>query len=413
MPTPKGRLTLQVTSEGSAYPNRVSSIPGPCAVLDAPCPPTTDPSAGVDPDAALHVAVADFERRITAARALNEATRQSGHSWALTAEPGVLARIVCWSSRRRWLTAVASALATREGEALCRRQIRPIVVLAVARAMARFADSKTGRSVTASAGTIAARAAELLGRASLSSRTVFTARRILSQLGYAVEVARGRYLTSEERLAAAEHHGGVQDRAASTWALTSPRPVAKEIFHLPSCSSLSENLSGRSGSPKRARAYARRAQAPSGRKSSPRQHRSLAAQRVTADLLRHSRGLDRGAHLGTIIDVVASSVDCERWTGRDLAHVLYLDARKRSVPWPDTITNPAGFLRHRLAQLGPVLAAPSPSELERLHADRIRHEQEQRRAQLRDADNRRASSSHVAEVMAQLRDQLRRTRTAR
>lgn len=401
---------MLVMSEGSAYPNGVSSI-GACAVLDALHPlPTFDLSELAEADQALRRAFAASEARIAAACRLNEETGQTGFSFALAPEPGKLARVVCWTSRRHWISDVAAALDTDEGGELCRRRIRRVVVLAVARAMARFADSRTGRSVTASAATIAAIAAKLLGRASLTPRTVYTARTILAELGYAVEIVRGRYLTGAERLAAAEHHGGRQTRAASTWALTMPRKQAEAqtVFHLPSRTSLSGLSTGSSGSPKRARANARdRAKAPSGR--SPRQ-RGLRPQLVTAQLLDHSTGLDTGKHLGSLVDVVAALVDCDRWTGRDLARALFLDARTRGLSWPDTIDNPAGFLRRRLGGITEMLAGPSPSELEADHADRARTEQARRRAEQKEAEQRRASSSHVASAMAEIRATLARRR---
>lgn len=400
-------------SEDSAYPNGVSST-GVCAVSDALHPrPITDYSHPGDIDQALSRAVAAAEARITAAQRLNEETSQSGDSWSLAPEPGRLSRIVCWTSRRQWISDLSAALDTDEGVALCRRRIRRVVVLAVARALGRFADSRTGRSVTASAATIAAIAARLLGRASLTPRTVYTARSILAELGYAVEVVRGRHLTAAERLAAEEHHGGHQTRAASTWALTvpRPRPGAQTVFHLPSCSSLSGLSTGSSASPKRGRANARRrAKAPSGRSHGQRR---VQDQIVTAELLSNSTGLDTGKHLGSLVDVVTDLVDCERWTGRDLARTLFLDARTRGLSWPDTIDNPAGFLRHRLSGLAETLAGPSPSELEADHAKRARAEQAQRRAEQKEASEKRASSAHVASAVAQFREKLAQRRSAR
>lgn len=402
---------MTVTSEVSAYPNGVSST-GVFAVLAAHYPlPTTDHTGPDDLDRTLRRSLAAAEARITAAQQLNEANPQSGRSWALSPEPGALTRTVCWTSRRQWISGVAAALATTEGLELCRRRIRRAVVLAVARALARFADSRTGRSVTASASTIAAIAAKLLGRASLTPRTVYTARMILAELGYAVEVVRGRYLTGAERLAAAEHHGGVQTRAASTWALTLPRPPAgaQNVFHLPSCTSLSGLSTGSSGSPKRARATARpHAKAPSGRFS---RQRGIRPQRVTAELLQHSTGLDTGGHVGRLVDVITALVDCDRWTGRDLARTLFLDARTRGLSWPDQIDNPAGFLRNRLEGITDQLDGPSPSELEADHARRARAEQDGRRAEREKAEQRRASSSHVANAMAEFREALTRRRS--
>src|SRR5699024_10005386 len=117
--------------------------------------------------------------------------------------------------------------------------------------MAKFADSRTGRGVTASNATIGRAAAEILGKESLTGRTVCTARWILAKLGLAVELERGRYLSTDERIAAAEHHGGVQLRAGSTWNLVLPKHRCAETFVLPPRGPRGSSTSSGSNSPKR------------------------------------------------------------------------------------------------------------------------------------------------------------------
>ena len=76
-------------------------------------------------------------------------------------------------------------------------------VLAVARAYWTYADQDTGRGVTASH----ERGGRQLG---ICTKTVQRATRILEELGYAVTLIEGRYLTAAERQQARAHHGGTQ-----------------------------------------------------------------------------------------------------------------------------------------------------------------------------------------------------------
>ena len=86
-------------------------------------------------------------------------------------------------------------------------------LMAVARADAAAADHATGRWVATANATVA----RLTG---LCERTVQYARATLVHLGLCRVVATGRYLTADERRAAARTHGGRQMRAASTRVLT-------------------------------------------------------------------------------------------------------------------------------------------------------------------------------------------------
>ncbi len=386
-------------SEGSAYPNDVSSI----ATLErqdarhALTTPDSDSSIGQT-----------IEARIAAAEAANLTHGQRGRSWALPGKPPAL----CWSGRARWLLAVDVALATDEGRRLCRsRHLSPVTARAIARGCADYADSGTGRHLTASNATISAHAAEKAGRTRpWSHDVVANTRRVLELLGLAVEIARGRYLSAEERLAAAVHHDCVQMRAASTWALTLIRRWHTKSL-LPRRGPTGSKTPRRCNSPKRALT---RAKAPSGR--SPRDQetpRPLAAQIVTADLISRTHGLDNGRHLGSLVDVITEMVDYQQWTGRDLVAVLNLDARTNPRDWPTRIENPAAFLRHRLSRIANRLAEPSPSQVE---AERHQTELEQQRAraeQDRLAAQQRASITHVKNTMADLRRQLARRRSER
>lgn len=387
-------------SEGNAYPNDLSSIATPDSHVDANkalhFPDPTDTPIGLI-----------IEARIADAQSRNRASGQRGRSWALPGQPPAL----CWSGRARWLVAVDVALATEEGRSLCRaRHLSPITARAIARGCADFADSSTGRHLTASNATIAARAADLAGRPRpWSHDVVANTRFVLEALGLAVEIVRGRYLTATERLAAAVHHDGVQLRAASTWALMLVRRWQVKSY-LPRRGSTGSKTPRSRYSPN----ARKRATAPFGRLAkTPPGPRPLAAQIVTAQLVQRAHGLDNGRHLGALVGVIADLVDCDRWTGRDLAELLDQDARDNPRDWPATIQNPAGFLRHRLSRLSDLLAGPSPSQTAAAHHRAVQQERFEREVQAQQANRNRASSDHVAGVMAQIREQLAHRRSAR
>ena len=341
--------------------------------------------------------------RIEGAEKENQLRGQRGRSWALDGRQPALV----WQSRGKWLAGTAAELACIRGRQLCRKwRVSARTALLVARACARFADADTGRRVTASNETIGRIAAELADRSRpFCHDVVSNARAVLAELELAVEVARGRYLTVDERFQAAVHHDGVQLRAASTWALTTPRRWYAKSY-LPRRGPTGSKTPRRQCSPTHAR---KRASAPSGRsqrlkdRERPRQAHIVAAQLVAA-----AQSLDNGRHLGSLVDVVAELVDCDRWTGRDLVAVLNQDARENPRDWPSTIQNPAGFLRHRLSRLRDVLAGPSPSEVAEQHRQRTLEEQRRRAEAAAAAEKRAATPEQVSRHMDAIRSILRR-----
>ena len=341
--------------------------------------------------------------RIEGAEKENQLRGQRGRSWALDGRQPALV----WQSRGKWLAGTAAELACIRGRQLCRKwRVSARTALLVARACARLADADTGRRVTASNETIGRIAAELADRSRpFCHDVVSNARAVLAELELAVEVARGRYLTVDERFQAAVHHDGVQLRAASTWALTTPRRWYAKSY-LPRRGPTGSKTPRRQCSPTHAR---KRASAPSGRsqrlkdRERPRQAHIVAAQLVAA-----AQSLDNGRHLGSLVDVVAELVDCDRWTGRDLVAVLNQDARENPRDWPSTIQNPAGFLRHRLSRLRDVLAGPSPSEVAEQHRQRTLEEQRRRAEAAAAAEKRAATPEQVSRHMDAIRSILRR-----
>jgi len=382
------------SSEGSAHPNAVSSM----SMLGESQGARSDLDNKQEPDLGEVI-----RKRIEDAEKENTLRGQRGHSWALDGRQPALV----WQSRTRWLTAAAAELACAPGRQLCRKRgVSPRTTLLVARACAQFADSSTGRGVTASNETIGRIAAELAGRAKpFCHDSVAYARAVLAELELAVEVARGRYLTVEERFQAAVHHDGVQIRAASTWALTTPRRWYTKSY-LPRRGSTGSFTPRRKCSPTHAR---KRATAPSGRSQRIKgQERPKKAHIVTAQLVAAATSLDNGRHLGALVDVVVELVDCDRWTGPDLVAVLNQDARENPRDWPSTIQNPAGFLRHRLCRLRDVLAGPTPSEVAEQHRQRVLEEQRQQTEAAAAAEARKATPGQVSRHMDTIRSILKR-----
>lgn len=304
-------------------------------------------------------------RNMRAAAELNEQTGQRGSSWIIPAEDGALANIPVWSGREEWKRELHQALYSEAGLAACKRlKINPEKVKAVAIMHALNADDRTGRRM-------AVGMAKLVEATGVSERHIRRARTVLVMLKLAVEAARGRYLSAHERLAAALHHGGRQIRAASTWALTSPREWIRETQEvrypqipnhglLPRGSSF--DLSTPVGSNSPTRASARGQKIASTREGS----RPVELQRLAAELVARTHGLDHGhliehEHIGALCDVLTrAGIDPQRWTALDIKAMLDADAQRRGWIWPAVIEKPAAFLRQRLRGLS--FTGPSPSE---------------------------------------------------
>lgn len=146
---------------------------------------------------------------------LNE--RQRGRSWQLPVDVEQQNALPVWTSRACWQNQLRLQLSSSRGRRFCRRRhVAPMKVLAVGTMMAGRADRSSGRNCTAGN--------RLLARhAGVSEDVVTRARQVLADLGFAVELVRGRRLDAAERDAARAHHNGYQAVAASVWALISPR----------------------------------------------------------------------------------------------------------------------------------------------------------------------------------------------
>lgn len=406
------------TSQGSAYPeySPTHSITSTVGVSRSRSSATVPQSVEVDEwQVAVHDALAQVARIEAAARRLNEATDQRGRSWSLPVDPTIQARTPVWTSRREWLRQFRHHTTTAAGKALCSRHlIKPDKAYTVAHAHAHFAESHTGRGVSASKATIAA-------RAKVSESTVNRARRVLIDLGMGVEHVRGRNLKTPEFLAAEAHHGGQQHRAASTWSLSSPRkvvattppphfakkrstPTIERKTHRGARNSARGGDSGLTP-PRRRRPGHMEADTlssvgyfscevlPLGRthqRARTRTHlktkkrsaaqtvpRPLALQRTAAELVNHAPALRPSGHIGSVCDLLRDlKIDTTRWTGRDIALMLSRDTAERGWIWPtrSSLVSPLGYLRRRLQSID--WAGESPSE-QRKRADLARRREQE------------------------------------
>lgn len=396
--------------------------------------------------AAVDAALVRVSHIDSATRRLNESSDQRGQSWALPVEPAEQARIPVWTSRREWLRQFRHHIDTPVGKSLCaRRLIKPGKAYAVAEAHAHFADSRTGRGVTAAKSTIAA-------HAKVSESAVNRARRVLIDLEMGIEHVRGRNLKTLEFLAAEAHHGGQQHRAASTWSLSSPRciveatPLANSTKKRPSRSA---DRAARYRTRKAIRADSTALKQPNqgppattvadtlssvgflscevlplGRThqrahawtpTPPRKTntnaaktpRALDLQRAAAELINNAPALSPPGHIGAVCDILQNAgIDPTRWTGRDIARVLSRDTTQRGWIWPTaaSLSSPLAYLKRRLDSID--WTGKSPSE-QRKAADLARRkEQEQLEARHEERTKAVANPEHRANALASIRAHL-------
>ncbi|WP_214514775.1 hypothetical protein [Rhodococcus sp. WY5] len=184
------------TSQGNAHPEPASTLPHNTILDRSPSTRHTP----ISDDEWAH-AVQQATENVTRIETLNRTSNQRGNSWSLPIPDGTYSRTPTWTSRTHWQHQVRTLLNSPTGTKLCTNHtISTEVVFAVAVIHASLAESATGRSVTASRETIA-------HRAGVSASTVKRARRVLTALGVAVELVRGRYLSRLEAMAAESHHG--------------------------------------------------------------------------------------------------------------------------------------------------------------------------------------------------------------
>ena len=268
---------------------------------------------------------------------------RTGLSWACEPAEGTHARIPCWNTRSQWLDLLRADLDRDDAVTVLRaHHASPITVYRVARMAAAAADTTTGRNVRTAHATVA----RALG---CSVDTVRRARRVLRDLGFSVEVMRGRYMTTEEREAATREHGSRQRRFASTRCLTIPARC--RAMHPYPCG---VNSSGHSTSQRVPSTRLRAAGTSTPRtKKRPltRRNPSVGVQRIAARLVQRMPWLDRAqGHLMGLSRGLAACGVTEEWTTQDLMNAVEADHQGLgllSLP-PDSQRNPRALLLHQI-----------------------------------------------------------------
>ncbi|GAT06207.1 putative uncharacterized protein [Mycolicibacterium fortuitum subsp. acetamidolyticum] len=247
-------------------------------------------------------------------------------------------RAPMWTSRAGWLSAL-SQWANGAGFATAKEsagvKMEAPTVLAVAAVMAEYADHATGRHVAITRATIAE-------RVGCDVRTVTAAWRLLRTAGWAVEAQRGHGSPGTPRVG----------RRPSVYHLVPRKAVAPvHDFHLPpSLRDRRLSLVG-NNSPSTPRRAEKCSASLSKRHPRRAEARPLPVQRLAAELVARSHGLDRG-HIGAVCDAItAAGIDPAVWSARSITEALNADMRARGWSWPDRVERPGAFLAHRLRRL--------------------------------------------------------------
>ncbi len=396
------------TSQGSAYPVscsiRTSFNPDVSPETNSDTSSSSsilgpDDGASPGPAADLQVDSDSTDTDEAAVTALLATQPTKSRSFSRPIDDGVAARVPTWQSRARWLAMCEwVAMNTDRGRTALRRyEIALSTFLATCAAHAAVAESSTGRRVTASLAT-------LQTRSGLSKDALRRGRRVMRELEFGVELARGKLLDRIEREAAARLHEESQgvrpDRpqrgAASVWALSSPlwaveampepeprrRPSRRR--HRTAIRRPVPTASRPCSAPQSFRASSRRGSSV-GKNSPTRERagsgtstvspRSINLQRAAAVLidripaLRSVVGSDpalstgRHRHVGVVCDLLVHvGIDTSRWTGIDIVDALNRSAAQRGWTWPTSaaMSSPLGLLKWRLSRID--WSGPSPTQ---------------------------------------------------
>jgi len=376
-----------------------------------PCPDETEPGS-------VRVAAASARRYYRPSvgprdtRSPLRPTRQ-GRAWRPEPSPAVPATVPVWSGANAWLASLGEALKSTRGDELrSAAHVRVDTVLDVAAVDARAADSRTGRNVSTAHETVAAE----LG---CCAKTVQRARVLIEALGYALTEAVGRYLTAEERAAAAGVHGQQQRRMASHRALTLPRP--QQDVHLPRRGQSFSSGTSRSGLPKCALTRAEAAPRPAAKKRVPRKcldRPSLSVQRLAAALVQRLPWL-AGTHIWALCRTLSAlGIDDTGWTAQDLIDMLdhrNVDLGLYSIPGSSQRA-PLALFAHQVRSAVPADVEPPRArrrrEAEAAAAERARQQAERAalEAQLAAERDDPEVQARIAATKARMREHLAEAR---
>lgn len=248
-------------------------------------------------------------------------------------QDGLYSGVVAWNDRDDWLGRVRSYFATGCGRAaLRRRSVSLRFLMAVAAADAAAADDRTGRGLATANETVARTLGGLRKK-----RQVQRARAVLEDVGLAVTVAPGRYLTARER-----RLSGGRLRRPAVRALTHPRPTVRNVLDLTGPASVGNVALPRRGESPRIKSPS---SIPTSRpvKSYPQVPLRVKLQAAAIDFLRP--GILRGRHpdaLGRVLMAAGVRPDVP-------AAAVLRAADAAAVRYPATISNPLGMFRWALS----------------------------------------------------------------
>lgn len=328
------------SSHGSAHPeSRLDAARSRCANRDILIAPRATSSP-------LLNAVFSADAESAGATAVERAARAKRWRGWVEQAGAAAPRAPMWTSRAGWLTALSEwAHSPGFGDAResARVSITAATVLAIAAVMAEHADHATGRHVAVTRATIA-------DRVGCDVRTVTAAWRLLRTAGWAVEAQRGHGSPGTPRIG----------RRPSVYHLVPRKGVASPVhgFHLPPSRRdrrLTLVCKDSPSAQKRAETFNISSKTTASRAPMARPWRTtarpLTLQRLAADLVSRTHGLDRG-HIGSVCDAItAAGIDPETWTARAITDALNADMRSRGWSWPDHVARPGAFLAHRLRRL--------------------------------------------------------------
>ncbi|RFZ42953.1 hypothetical protein DAVIS_02045 [Mycobacterium marinum] len=241
-----------------------------------------------------------------------------------------------WTSRASWLAAVrewAGSPGFDSARGAARVSITPATLVAIAVAMADYADHATGRHVAVTRATVAA-------AARCSPDTVTVAWRLLRVSGWAVEAQRGHGSPGTPAVGRRPSVYHLVPRR-NAWPVSNPDLPPSgglDLFspvrtYSPSAPQRAEHISNQH--PRRYRA----------------EPRPLPVQRLAAALVADAHGLHRG-HIGAVCDaIIAVGINPEAWSARAITEALNTDMKTRGSSWPDLIARPGAFLASRLRRL--------------------------------------------------------------
>jgi hypothetical protein len=335
--------------------------------------------------------------------------------------------VAAWTSPGAWFDALMDDLASPEGEAARRAaRISPSSYLAVAKADRDAADYATGRGLTTSNATAAA-------RAHVKPRTVERARALLARRGFAVTIVTGRYLTNDERAEARALHGRVQLRAASVRALTLPRgpqrpvksgdlPTSRRDVRSASVPNMVNATRLNGSSPvvktKTTRAVARETAAPRPqprkKKIQNRSARPLRVQLLAAKLSARTGWswiAPEGRHIGAICNVlIACGITGKDWSAAGLVSAMNQHTQRAGSEAlaGNVAHSPTGYFRSllRATLSDPETAVPDLTRYSAEEAERQAQRAAQAAQRHEDAEKRKqiaAQADEIAGILAAMR----------